>query len=130
MAVAAYTATLQIAPSTVIHDITTYELPFKMDMVETTAFSSATPGTKTFLPTLLGMEVKASGFWNKTDTGQQALETAFFGRTKVSLIFKPDGGSSSYSCSCWISDYAVKAEVKGVVTADFTLTMDGGVTIV
>ena len=128
MAVAAYNATIKVSPSTIVNDIKTYELPFKWDMVDTTSFSSTTPGTYTFVPTLYGAQVKASGQWNKADTGQAALETAAFNRTKVSLIFSPNG-TNTYSFSCWIAEYAVKADVKGVVAADFTLQMDGGVTL-
>lgn len=128
MATAAYNATIKISPSTVINDIMTYELPFKMDTVETTAFSTTTPGTKTFVPTLLGAQIKASGSWNKADTGQAALETAFFGRSTVSLIFSPNG-TNTYSCACYISDYSIKADPKDVIKADFTLVMNGNVTL-
>lgn len=127
MASAGYLATLKISPSTVINDIKTYDLPFKMVMEDVTSLSGPTPGTKQFLPTLYESQIKCSGQWNKADTGQAAFETAFFGRTKVSLIFSPNG-TNTYTCSCWISDYTIKAEVKSVVQVDFTLQMDGAVT--
>lgn len=127
MASAGYLATIKISPSTVINDIKTYEVPLKMDMEDVTSFSSPTPGTKQFLPTLYGAQIKASGQWNKGDAGQGQLETAFFGRTKVTLIFSPNG-TNTYTASCWISDYSIKAEVKGVIQADFTLQMDGAAT--
>jgi len=130
MAIAAYPATIK-SGSTVINDIMTYDLPFKMDMVETTAFSGsggAAIGNKTYIPTLLGTQIKASGSWNKADTGQAALETAFFARTTISLVASPNG-TNTYSVSCYISDYDVKTDVKGVVTADFILQTTGAVTV-
>lgn len=129
MAIAAYPATLTVG-GTVINDIMTYDLPFKMDMVETTAFSGsggAAVGTKTYVPTLFGVVVKASGSWNKTDTGQAALETAFFARTSVNMVFKPNG-TNTYTTTAWMSGYNPKADVKGVVGADFELTINGACT--
>ncbi|SRR6266487_3875290 len=130
MAVAAYPATIKISPSTIINDIVTYDLPFKMDMVDTTAFSGsggATVGTKTYLPTLYGAVVKANGSWNKADTGQAALETAFFARTATTLIFSPNG-TNTYTASAWVSSYYPKVDVKGVVQVDFELTINGAIT--
>jgi Phage tail tube protein len=129
MAIAAYPATIKVGGVT-INDITTYDVPMKMDMVETTAFSGsggATVGTKTYVPTLFGAVVKASGSWNKTDTGQAALESAFFARTSVSMVFSPNG-TNTYSCSAFISGYNPKGDTKGVVTIDFELTISGAVT--
>jgi hypothetical protein len=129
MAIAAYPATLTVGAVT-INDIMTYDLPFKMDMTETTAFSGsggATVGTKTYAPTLLGAVVKASGSWNKTDTGQAALESAFFARTSCAMVFKPNG-TNTYTCAAFVSGYNPKADVKGVVTVDFELTISGNIT--
>ena len=129
MAVAAYPATIKVG-AVLVNDIMTYDLPFKMDLVETTAFSGsggAAIGVKTYVPTLTGTQIKASGSWNKGDTGQAALETAFFARTSVSMVFSPNG-TNTYTVTCFVSDYDVKAEVKGVVTADFTLQTSGVVT--
>lgn len=131
MAIASYPATIK-AGATVINDIDNFELPFKMDTVETTAFSGsggATPGAKTFIPTLLGMVQKVSGSWNKADPGQLALETAFFARTEVAIVASPNG-TNTYSFSAWVSDYDIKAAVKGKIDADYTLTMNGNVTLV
>jgi len=114
-----------------IQDIQTLELPFKMDMHETTAFGGsggAAVGTKTFIPTLYGMNVKLTGSWNKADaTGQALLETAFFARTTVSLIASPNG-TNTYTFACWVSDYTIKADTKGAAMADYMLTMNGDVT--
>lgn len=130
MAIAAYPATIK-SGSTVINDIMTYELPLKMDLVETTAFSGsggAAIGVKTFVPTLTGTQIKASGSWNAAigtgDTGQLALQTAFLGRSTVSLVLSPNG-TNTYTVTCYISDMAIKADVKGVVTVDFTLQTTG-----
>lgn len=130
MAIAGYPATVKIGANT-IQDIQNLELPFKMDTVETTAFGGsggAAVGTKTFIPTLLGMQVKLSGSWNKADTtGQALLETAFFARTTVTLIASPNG-SNTYTFAAWVSDYTIKADTKGKVDVDYALTMNGDVT--
>lgn len=133
MAIAAYPATVKIGANT-IQDIMTVELPLKMDTVETTAFGGsggATVGTKTFIPTLLGSSFKMSGSWNKADsTGQLLLETAFFARTLVTLIFSPNGGTNTYTATFWITDYPIKADTKGKVDVDYTCLMNGGITLV
>jgi hypothetical protein len=126
MAIAAYPATIK-AGSTAIKDIDSFELPFKNDMEETTSFSQTAPGTKTFIPTLRGMEQKLSGNWNMGDAGQQALEDAFFNRTTVNIVASPDG-TKTYTFDAWVSEYSPKADVGGKVTVDFTLTMNGDVT--
>lgn len=130
MAIVGYGATITIGGSTVVHDLNSADLPFKIAMIDVTSFSAATPGTEQYIPGLLGTQIKFSGFWNKGDTGQQQLETAFFGRTKVALVVSPNGGTNSYGFSAWISDYGVKTDPKSAVSADFSLQLDGGVTIV
>jgi hypothetical protein len=131
MAVAAYPATLKIGANSVL-DIMTHDLPFKMDTTETTAFSGsggAAVGTKTFLPTLLGMASKITGSWNKADTtGQLVLETNFFARTKTTLIFSPNG-TNTYTFGAWITDYNIKTDPKSKVDVEFGLLMDGTVTL-
>lgn len=128
MAIAGYLATIKQG-STTIADIQGFEMPFKTDMEDTTMLNSSSPGAKTFIPTLRGATYKLNGNWNKGDTGQAALETAYFARTLVSIVFSPDG-VKTYSCSCWVPDYTIKAGVKGAVSADFSLQMNGDVTIV
>lgn len=132
MATAAYQATIEIqgTPNTVIHDIQAFDLPFKMAMIDVTSLSAPTPGTEQYIPGLLGSQIKCNGFWNKADAGQAALETAFFGRTQVSLIASPDGGTHTYAFSAWIADYEIKSDVKSANTVDFTLQLNGGVTLV
>lgn len=131
MAIAAYPATLKIGANS-IQDIMTFDLPFKMDMADTTAFSGsggAAVGTKTSIPTLFGMAVKATGSWNKGDTtGQLLLENAFFGRTTVTVIVSPNG-TNTYTYTAWISDYDVKGDPKKQVEVDFTMTVNGAVTV-
>lgn len=125
-----YSATVKNGATT-IQDITSFDLPFKMDQLETTAFSGsggAAVGNKTFIPGLLGMDVKLSGSWNKADTGQLGLETAFFGRTTVSLIVSPNG-TNTYSCTCYVSDYGIKGDPKSLLQVDYTLKMTGAVTL-
>lgn len=129
MAVAAYNATLKIGANAVL-DIMTHDLPFKMNTSETTAFSSASPGTKTFIPTLLDMQCKIAGSWNKGDTtGQLLMETNFFGRTKTTFVYSPDG-VKTYTFGAWITDYDIKTDPKNKIDVAFTLQMDGNVTIV
>ena len=131
MAIAGYPGTVKIGANT-IQDIQNFELPFKMDTVETTAFGGsggAAVGTKTFIPTLYGMQVKLTGSWAKTDTtGQLLLENAFFGRNTVTLICSPNG-TNTYTFACWVSDYTIKADTKGKVDVDYAVTMNGAVTI-
>ena len=131
MAVAAFPATLKIGANAIL-DLQTHDLPFKMGTDETTAFSGsggAAVGTKTFVPTLLEMQCALSGSWNKADTnGQLLMETNFFARTKTTFIYSPNG-TNTYTFGAWITDYHVKTDPKSRVTVDFTLLMDGTVTI-
>jgi hypothetical protein len=130
MAIAGYPATVKIAANT-IQDIQNFELPFKMDTVETTAFGGAggaAVGTKTFIPTLYGMVVKLTGSWNKADTtGQLLLENAFFARTTVTLICSPNG-TNTYTFGAWVSGYTIKGDTKGKVDVDYEITMNGDCT--
>ncbi len=131
MAVAAYPATLKIGANAIL-DLQTHDLPFKMGTDETTAFSGsggAAVGTKTFVPTLIEMQCALSGSWNKADTnGQLVMETNFFARTKTTFIYSPNG-TNTYTFGAWITDYHVKTDPKSRVTVDFTLLMDGTVTL-
>ena len=131
MAVAAFPATLKIGANAIL-DLQTHDLPFKMGTDETTAFSGsggAAVGTKTFVPTLLEMQCALSGSWNKADTnGQLLMETNFFARTKTTFIYSPNG-TNTYTFGAWITDYHVKTDPKSRVTVDFTLLMDGTVTL-
>jgi len=131
MAVAAYPATLKIGANAIL-DIQTHDLPFKMGTDETTAFSGsggAAVGTKTFVPTLLELQCKISGSWNKADTnGQLVIETAFFARTLTTFVFSPNG-TNTYTFSAWITDYNIKTDPKSRVTVDFSILMNGTVTL-
>jgi hypothetical protein len=129
MATAAYSGTVTVSPSTLVHDIMSFELPYKVDTAETTSFSSDTPGTKTYVPTLQSAQVKLSGNRNTTDAGQNALRDAWINRTLLTMIFSPDGTSETHTMSCWVTDMSVKADPKGVVTFDVSLLMNGGATI-
>jgi len=131
MAVAAYPATLKIGANAIL-DIQTHDLPFKMGTDETTAFSGsggAAVGTKTFVVTLLEMQCKISGSWNKADTnGQLVIETAFFARTLTTFVFSPNG-TNTYTFTAYITDYNIKTDPKSRVTVDFGILMNGTVTI-
>jgi hypothetical protein len=131
MAIAAYPATLKIGTNAII-DIMTHDLPFKMDVVETTAFSGsggAAIGTKTYIPTLLGMQCKVAGSWNKADTnGQLVMETNFFARTPTTFIYSPNG-TNTYTFTAIIDAYNIKTDPKSKVDVDFALTMTGAVTL-
>lgn len=131
MALAAYTALIKISTNTVL-DITAFDLPLKIDMVESTAFGGsggAAVGTKTYVPSLFGAVLKCSGNWNKADTtGQAALETAFFARSATTLVFTMPNGTNTYTASCFVSGYDPKGDVHGIATVDFELTVNGACT--
>lgn len=127
-ATAAYSATLKIGANAIL-DLQTHDLPFKMGTVETTSFSQTTPGTKTFIPTLLELQCKIAGNWNKADTnGQLLMETNFFARTKTTFIYSPNG-TNTYTFAAWITDYHIKTDPKSKIDVDFSLQMDGNVTL-
>jgi len=128
MAAAAYTGTIT-AGGTLVKDITSIDFTPKMDTDETTSFSQTTIGTKTFIPTLLGSQFKLSGSRNSSDAGQSALRTAFTGRTKAAIVFKPEGSTETYTCDCWVTDFGVKSDPKSAVKLDVSLVMDGALTV-
>lgn len=131
MAIAAYPATAKIAANT-IQDIMTIELNVKMETSETTAFGGsggAAVGNKTFIPTLLTSTAKLIGSWNKADaTGQLLLENAFFARTLVTVIISPNG-TNTYTGTFWIVDYPIKADPKKQVDAEYSLLLNGALTL-
>lgn len=131
MAIAAYPATCKIGANT-IQDIMNIELNIKMETTETTAFGGsggAAVGTKTFIPTLLTATAKLIGSWNKADaTGQLLLEQALLGRTLVTIIFSPNG-TNTYTVSCWVTDYPIKADPKKQIDAEYALLVNGGITV-
>ena len=133
MALASFPGTIKIGVNA-IQDIMTYELPFKMDMAETTAFSGsggATVGTKTYIPTLFGMVVKATGSWaTSSDTnGQALLQTAFINRTTVTVIVAPTGSTQLYTYTAYLSGLTVKGDPKKQVEVDFEMTVNGACTV-
>jgi predicted secreted protein len=131
MAIAAYPATVKIGANT-IQDIMTIELNVKMETAETTAFGGsggAAVGTKTFVPTLVTGTAKLIGSWNKADsTGQLLLENAFFARTTVTVIFSPNG-TNTYTGAFWVTDYPIKADPKKQVDAEYSLLLNGALTL-
>jgi hypothetical protein len=95
-------------------------------MLETTSFSQAAPGTKMFIPGLLGMETSFSGNWDLSDPAQQALEDAHFDRTTVALVCTIN--AKTYSFDAWVSKYTIKGDVDGKAEGEFGITMNGNVT--
>lgn len=132
MAIAAYPATVKIGANT-IQDIMNIELNIKLETTETTAFGGsggAVVGTKTFIPTLLTATAKLIGSWNMSDTtGQFLLQQGLLNRTLVTIIFSPNG-TNSYTVSCWVTDYPIKADPKKQIDAEFSLLVNGGITVV
>ena len=128
-ATAGYKGTVTISPSTVVHDITSVELPYKVDTVEDTAFSSDSPGAKTYVHTLESMQIKMTGNRNTSDAGQNALRDAWRNRTLVTMIFVPDGTTETHTMDCWVTEISIKAAPSGVVSFDPSLLMNGAPTI-
>jgi len=117
--------------STAIKGIKTIEWPVKMNMDDTTAFSSTTPGTETAIPTTSSGTVKLSGVRLNTDTGQNALRTAWINRTLVTMVYDPDGtGTETQTATCYVTDWSVKADPKKAVALDVSLVVDNGTTFV
>lgn len=126
---AAYPATIK-TDSTVIKGINSIELPYKMDDVDTTTFSQTDLGAKMFTLTLIGAQIKLSGFRDYADAGQAALLAAFTGRTEVEIEYKPLGGTETHTFPALVTGFSVKGDVGGVPMLDVELTMNGNTTIV
>jgi hypothetical protein len=130
MATAGYLSTIK-AGGTVVKDIISVDWPLKMNTADTTSFSSSTPGTESFIPTTSGATIKLSGHRNNSDTGQNAMRTAWINRTAVAMVFDPDGtGTETYTASCWVTDWAIKSDPKSAAKLDISLVVNNGTTIV
>jgi len=128
---AGYPGTVQITgtPNVVVKGMTSMDLPYAADTDDTTAFSAASPGWKTSIPTLTGLTVKISGKRIPGDAGQGALRTAFLGKSLVSgMIFSPDG-TETHTCDCWVTAWDQKSDVKSAQTLDISLLVEADVTI-
>lgn len=129
-ATAAYLSTFTVG-GTAIHDIQSIDWPLKLNTDDTTAFSASTPGEESVIPTTkAGATIKLSGNRNNTDTAQNALRTAWNNRTTVSCVYDPDGAATeTYTATCYVTDWSVKADPKKAAKLDVTLITTGGTTI-
>lgn len=128
-ATAGYLSTAKVA-STVINNIKSQEFAAKIAALDTTSFSASTPGTESYIGGLLSGDYKFSGQWDKSDTGQATIETNFYARTLTTFTFTIGSGSYTYTITVLITDYTVKSDVKGLVTADWSMKLSSAVTIV
>lgn len=128
---AGYGATITAA-GTAVKNIMTFDYSAKVNTDDTTSFSSTTPGTETNIPTTFApTSIKLSGKRNATDTGQNALRTAYRTRALIAIVFDPDGSATeTYSGSYWVTDFGLKDEPKKAVSLDVTLMLDGVETVV
>jgi len=130
MPTAGYKATIT-AGGTAVKDITSIEWPLKMNTDDTTSFSATTPGAETAIPTTSSATIKLSGNRNNSDTGQNAIRTAWINRTTVAMVYDVDGtGTETYTASCWVMDWSVKAAPKTAAKLDVSLVINNGTTIV
>jgi hypothetical protein len=130
MATASYKSTLSVG-GTVIKDTTSIDFPLKMNTDDTTSFSATTPGAETSIPTTYGSQIKLSGNRNSTDTAQNALRTAWINRTTVTVVYDILGDTTeTYTATCWVTDWDVKADPKKAAKFDATLVATGAITIV
>jgi hypothetical protein len=130
MAQAGYSATIK-AGGTAVKDIKTIDYSPKVNTDETTSFSSTTPGTETHIPTTSAATIKLSGLRNTTDTGQNALRTAFRNKTTVAIVLDINGDASeTYSGSYWVTDWGTKIDPKKANTLDVTLLLNDAEVVV
>lgn len=130
MPTAGYLATIK-AGGTAVKDILTIDWPLKMNTDNTTSFSATTPGAETAIVTTSSGTIKLSGNRNNSDTGQNNIRTAWINRTAVTMVFDPDGtGTETYTASCWVTDWAIKADPKIAAKLDISLVVNSGTTIV
>lgn len=130
MAKAGYLATIT-AGGTLVKDIMSIEWPLKLNTDDTTSFSSTTPGAETSILTTSSGSVKLSGNRNNADAGQNAIRTAWINRTPITMIYDPDGtGTETYTASCLVTDWSVKADTKGAAKLDISMVVTGGTTII
>ncbi len=126
-ATAGYLSTLKTGATT-INNVKSFDFGAKIAALDTTSFSASTPGTETYIGGLLSGQFKFSGQYDKADTGQGTIETNFYARTVTSFVYSPNG-SNTYTFNALITDYSAKSDVKGLVTADLSLQLVGGITL-
>jgi hypothetical protein len=129
-ATAGFLSTCKVG-STVINNVKSQDFGAKIAALDTTSFSASTPGTESYIGGLLSGDYKLSGQYDKSDTGQSTIETNFYARTITTFTFAiGNAGANTYAMPCLITDYNVKSDVKGLVTADWSMKLSGAVTIV
>ena len=129
-ATAGYLSSAKVG-STVINNLKSQDLASKIAALDTTSFSASTPGTESYIGGLLSGDYKCTGQYDKSDTGQATIETNFFARTITTFTFViGNAGANTYAMPCLITDYNIKSDVKGLVTADWNMKLSGTVTIV
>lgn len=117
--------------ATVINNIKSQEFAAKIADLDTTSFSASTPGIESHIGGLLSGDYKFSGQYDKSDTGQATIETNFYARTLTTFTFTIGNvGANTYTLTALITDYTVKSDVKGLVTADWSMKLSSAVTIV
>jgi hypothetical protein len=128
-ATAGYLSTCKVG-STTVNNVKSQEFAAKIAALDTTSFSASTPGTESYIGGLLSGDYKFSGQYDKADTGQATIETNFYARTVTAFTFGiGNAGTNTYTMSALITDYTTKSDVKGLVTADWSMKLSGGVTI-
>ncbi len=98
-----------------------------VDLAEKTAFQEA---DKTFLPGLRGATLSFSG--NYTSTQVKDLHAALGHSTSLTWVYGPEdntSGNQKFSGACYIDSVSVKAPVGDKATVDFSVTVDGAVTV-
>jgi hypothetical protein len=129
-ATAGYLSSCKVG-ATVINNVKSQDFGAKIAALDTTSFSASTPGTESYIGGLLSGDYKLSGQYDKSDTGQSTIETNFYARTITTFTFAiGNAGTNTYAMPCLITDYNVKSDVKGLITADWNMKLSGAVTIV
>jgi hypothetical protein len=112
-------------PDVKVKGINSIDMPLQADTDETTAFDSDSPGYKTAIPTLIGQTIKLSGKRIPGDAGQNALRTAFFGRSLVTGLKVSPDGTEIHTVSVWVTSWGPKSDVKSAESLDIALLVEG-----
>lgn len=91
------------------------------DLFETTTFGS---DDKTFIDGLREHDVSLGGKWDATCDA--VMDGADDGAS-VAFSYSPDGGTTTYSGNCFISNYTIDSPVGGGVTWSATFKPTGAV---
>jgi predicted secreted protein len=103
----------------------------KGDVIDVTTHSSAASGAwREKISSLLDPgEISFSLNLVPASAGHKALLTDFTGRIKTNYQFVfPDGGSTTWAFTGYMTQFGAKAEVDGVLEADVTVTLTGAPT--